>query len=77
MKNPSLFPADKNLLKVNKATLEQRPFGLCSSVTLLTPNRFLPAGFYIIFQVAKDLFKYSNTRLETFQWKKPCSKSEK
>ena len=37
----------KNLFKVRKITLEQRPNGLCSSVILLTWNLLLPAGLLI------------------------------
>jgi len=38
------IPAGKNLLKVGEITLEQRLYGLCSSVILLTLDRYLRAG---------------------------------
>jgi len=56
------LPAGKNLFKVSKITLEQRPFGLGSSVISLTLNKFLPGGYnqsqydYIIF--SKGLFTW-------------------
>jgi len=49
-------PAGKSLLKVSKVTIEQRPNGLFSSVTLLTFNRFLPAGTSYISSFQENLF---------------------
>jgi len=56
---------EKNLLKVSKITLEQRPNGLCSSVISLTLNMYLPAGLW------KNLFKASEVTLEQWSFTMP------